>query len=230
MYENNKNHFEDEISKIEELKKRLSYLKSDKRRQDFSSEKDYVLNKLHQFTTPLDESLRFINNELELYRLAINSPDKTNYTLEFSFKDERVIPFKALPMGYKRIFSIVLDIAYRSFILNQDTESEGIVLIDEIELHLHPTLQQEVLQRLRKTFPKIQFIVTTHSPLVISNFKADTNNKIIKLENDGNEYWNEDVENVYGIDYTTNLMEIMEVAPRSSTIDKYINAYLFLYR
>jgi predicted ATP-binding protein involved in virulence len=102
------------------------------------------------------------------------------------------------------------------------------VLIDEIELHLHPTLQQEILQRLQKTFPKIQFIATTHSPLVISNFKADANNKIIKLEHDGNSYSNEDVENVFGLDYSTNLSEIMEVAPRSSTIDKYINAYLIL--
>lgn len=102
-------------------------------------------------------------------------------------------------------------------------------MIDEVELHLHPTLQQEILQRLKNTFPEIQFIVTTHSPLVISNFKADDNNKIIKLENDGNKYWNIEVENIYGIDYATNLTEIMEVSPRSSTIDKYVNAYLFLF-
>jgi predicted ATP-binding protein involved in virulence len=111
---------------------------------------------------------------------------------------------------------MVLDIAYRSFILNGDIESEGIVLIDEIELHLHPTLQQEILQRF------------THSPLVISNFKANENNIIVKLEHEGNTYSTEYVENVYGIDYATNLSEVMEVAPRASTIDKYINAYLFL--
>lgn len=215
--------------KIEDLKENLNYLHSDKRSSRFSKEKEYIQNKLIEFTTPLEKEYSFINREFELFRLSVNRPDKKNYTLEFSFKDGRVITFETLPMGYKRIFSIVLDIAYRSYILNENTESEGVVLIDEIELHLHPTLQQEVLQRLRKTFPKIQFIVTTHSPLVISNFKADENNKIIKLEHDGNKYSNETVENVYGLDYSTNLSEVMEAAPRSSAIDKYINAYLFLY-
>ena len=215
--------------KIEELKENLNYLHSDKRRSQFSKEKEYIQHKLIEFTKPVEKEYSFINREFELYRLSVSRPDKKNYTLEFAFKDGRVISFETLPMGYKRIFSIVLDIAYRSYILNENMESEGIVLIDEIELHLHPTLQQEVLQRLRKTFPNIQFIITTHSPLVISNFKADENNKIIKLEHDGNEYSNEVVENVYGLDYSTNLSEIMKVAPRSSTIDKYINAYLFLH-
>ena len=108
--------------------------------------------------------------------------------------------FDNLPQGYKRLFSIVFDIAYRSYILNQAKEPEGIVFIDEIELHLHPSLQQEVLGRLRKTFPKIQFIVSTHSLLVISNLKSENNsNKIIRLENDGLTYSNEPVENIYGI-------------------------------
>jgi predicted ATP-binding protein involved in virulence len=99
-----------------------------------------------------------------------------------------------------------------------------------LELHLHPTLQQEVLLRFQKTFPQIQFIISTHSPLIISNQKADGEiSKIIKLENDGDNYTNRDIDNIYGIDYSTNLSEIMEVAPRSTTIDKYINAYLFLY-
>jgi predicted ATP-binding protein involved in virulence len=93
-----------------------------------------------------------------------------------------------------------------------------------------PTLQQEVLLRFQKTFPQIQFIISTHSPLIISNQKADGEiSKIIKLENDGDNYTNRDIDNIYGIDYSTNLSEIMEVAPRSTTIDKYINAYLFLY-
>jgi len=52
-------------------------------------------------------------------------------------------------------------------------ESSGIVLIDEIELHLHPQWQREVLPALQKTFPNIQFIVTTHSPQVLSNLKKE---------------------------------------------------------
>lgn len=214
---------------ISKLHDRFKYLQSDERSNHFNNERLFIENKLLEFSKPIAEEYNFINEEFELYRIAVNRPDKKNLTLELSFKDGRVIAFETLPMGYKRIFSLVIDLAYRCYILNESIESNGIVLIDEIELHLHPTLQQEVLQRLQKTFPQIQFIVTTHSPLVISNLKADANNKIIKLEHDGNNYSSEVIENIYGIDYSTNLAEVMEVAPRSSTVDKYINAYLFMY-
>jgi hypothetical protein len=57
----------------------------------------------------------------------------------------------------------------------------AIVLIDEIDLHLHPSLQRALIPRLRKAFPKVQWIVTTHSPLVLANFDA---NEIIALDRD----------------------------------------------
>jgi hypothetical protein len=57
----------------------------------------------------------------------------------------------------------------------------AIVLIDEIDLHLHPSLQRALVPRLRKAFPKVQWIVTTHSPLVLANFDA---NEIIALDRD----------------------------------------------
>lgn len=58
---------------------------------------------------------------------------------------------------------------------------QAIVLLDEIDLHLHPSLQRELVPRLRKTFPKVQWIVTTHSPLVLANFDK---NEIIALDRD----------------------------------------------
>jgi predicted ATP-binding protein involved in virulence len=51
-------------------------------------------------------------------------------------------------------------------------EGEGVVLIDELELHLHPKWQREVVEKLRRTFPKIQFICTTHSPFIIQSLRA----------------------------------------------------------
>ena len=57
----------------------------------------------------------------------------------------------------------------------------GIVLIDEIDLHLHPSLQRDLIPRLRKVFPKVQWIVTTHSPLVLANFDV---NEIVALDRD----------------------------------------------
>ena len=67
------------------------------------------------------------------------------------------------------------DIAYRMAVLNPQllenvlTETDGIVLIDEIDLHLHPAWQQRILGDLTFIFPKVQFIVTTHAPEVINS-------------------------------------------------------------
>ncbi len=196
----------------------------------FEVERKFIESKFVKFTEPLSEQYNFINQDFEVLSISAIQLVKSDISVKFLLSDARSILSEMLPMGYKRLFNIVFDISYRSFILSKgEYEPSGVVMIDEIELHLHPSLQQEVLQRFRKTFPHLQFIVTTHSPLVISNFKADeSNNKIIKLENDGNKYWNEEIENIYGIDYGTNLSEVMNVAPRSSTIDKFINAYLFL--
>jgi AAA15 family ATPase/GTPase len=56
---------------------------------------------------------------------------------------------------------------------------QGIVIIDEIDLHLHPSLEQEVLQRLQNTFPSLQFIVSTHSGSVITNLNQDNGKNVI---------------------------------------------------
>lgn len=193
-------------------------------------ELNFIDEKLKKFTDSLEEKYNFINKEFGVRQIRVIGTNKTDQYIQFEFVDKRKMFFDDLPMGYKRLFSIVFDIAYRSFILNKSAEPTGIVIIDEIELHLHPTLQQEVLNRFKNTFPEIQFIVSTHSPLVISNLKVnDVDDKIIRLENKGNKYYAEKVENVYGIDYTTNLTQVMESDYRPSTIDKYINAYLVLF-
>ncbi len=217
--------------KRSQLADKLVFLTADKNYYDFKKEKEFIDNKIETFTRPLRDDLKFINAEFHIMLTSVNRPDRKSFSIEFTFNDGRAIHFDILPAGYRRLLSIVLELAYRSYILNEDRQTKGVVMIDEIDLHLHPTLQQEVLERFQKTFPEIQFMVSTHSPLVISNLKADgIENKIIVLENDGFNYYNIPIDNVYGIDYSTNLSEIMNVAPRSSTIDKYINAYLFLYR
>jgi len=191
---------------------------------------NFIDNRVKIFTAILDQKY-ILNQELSVNKITLERPLKeaSSISIKLIFEDNREILFEHLPQGYNRLISIVFDIAYRSYILNGDKEPEGIVLIDEIELHLHPSLQQEVIQRFRKTFSKIQFIVSTHSPLVISNLKTyDNQNKIIRLVNDGLNYSNELVENIYGIDYTTGLMDIMDVPYRPSTIDNLIDSYVIL--
>jgi predicted ATP-binding protein involved in virulence len=76
-----------------------------------------------------------------------------------------------LSEGYKIIIAMVADLAARMAEANPDMDnplaSTGIVLIDEVDLHLHPKWQREILIHLTKVFPKIQFIVSTHSPIIV---------------------------------------------------------------
>ncbi len=92
--------------------------------------------------------------------------------------------------GYKIVLVLVLDIVSRILEANsvipnitpeQLLQSGGIVLIDEVDLHLHPSWQQRILSDLQRTFPNIQFIVTTHSPQVVSSVPKEC----IRIINDG---------------------------------------------
>jgi len=89
------------------------------------------------------------------------------------------MPISQLSDGYKNTISLVADIAYRMAVLNPQLlgdvckKTEGIVLIDEIDLHLHPAWQQRILGDLEEIFPNVQLIVTTHAPAVINTVKSD---------------------------------------------------------
>lgn len=91
---------------------------------------------------------------------------------------EGLLPFNYLSDGYRNMVAMVADIAHRAARLNPQygadaaTQTSGIVLIDEIDLHLHPKWQRRVVQDLQKAFPKLQFIATTHSPFIIQSMKA----------------------------------------------------------
>ncbi len=99
----------------------------------------------------------------------------------------KYLPFRMLSDGYKNMIGMVADIASRCMKLNPHLqenavkETPGIVLIDELDLHLHPKWQKKVVNDLKKIFPKIQFVATTHSPFIIQSLKAE---EVIKL--DGN--------------------------------------------
>ena len=134
-------------------------------------------------------------------------------------KDGQNPPFEKLPAGYKRIFYMALDIAYRSYILNGTTDSEGIVVIDEIDLHLHPALEQVILQCFQETFPNIQFVVSTHSPLVLTDIDTITGrNKVMRMTPACDAP--EECRNIHGIDYNQMLEENMDVSKRKPEIQE----------
>lgn len=95
---------------------------------------------------------------------------------ELVYKEDREeMPISKLSAGYQSLLWMIMDLAYRVCMLNPELESRsqlsGIVLIDEIDLHLHPKWQWNVIVALRQTFENVQFIIATHSPIVISSSK-----------------------------------------------------------
>jgi predicted ATP-binding protein involved in virulence len=75
--------------------------------------------------------------------------------------------------------AMVAELAYRCIMLNAHKglkavkESRGVVMIDEIDLHLHPTWQKQVVSDLKTAFPNIQFVATTHSPFIVQSLESD---------------------------------------------------------
>jgi predicted ATP-binding protein involved in virulence len=93
--------------------------------------------------------------------------------------------FGMLSDGYQNIVRLVADIAFRAIKLNphfgQDAviNTKGIVLIDELDMHLHPSWQKNVVLDLKNAFPNIQFITTTHSPFIVQSLES---NEIVNLD------------------------------------------------
>lgn len=139
--------------------------------------------------------------------------------------------FRKLPAGYKRLFYIVLDLAYRSFILSKEgrTDIPGIVIIDEIDLHLHPQLEKVALNCLTKAFPKVQFIVSTHSPLVLTEISTVAgNNSVLKMEQMSPTPIPES--DIYGLDYNTGVQEVMKVNSGDEELEWAISECVFMLK
>ena len=87
-------------------------------------------------------------------------------------------PFSNLSDGQRCMLAMVGDIAQKAAKLNPQLgdkvlkETQGVVLIDELDLHLHPRWQRSLIEDLRRAFPKIQFICTTHSPFLIQSLRS----------------------------------------------------------
>jgi len=178
-----------------------------------SSSKEF----LSWYKTFEDEARKFNEADNKIFLETFNQciismmPDKHWQEMAFSFKDDDIIGifttpegkrerllFSQLSDGYRNLIGMVADIAYRCIKLNPHLgknvikETPGFVLIDEIDLHLHPNWQRRIVNDLKNTFPLIQFVATTHSPFIVQSLKSD-------------EVWNLD--------------KIMDVAPNELKID-----------
>ena len=148
-------------------------------------------------------------------------------------KKELELAFYQLSEGEKSVIALVGDLSRRLAIANPKRENplegDGIVLIDEIDLHLHPKWQEKIFPALQNTFPNIQFIVSTHAPKVLES--VDENIQVIRLHEDAETHLvlAEPMEPMNGWDVNTILEDYMdtEVYNRKTTeLLEQINVYL----
>jgi predicted ATP-binding protein involved in virulence len=126
------------------------------------------------------------------------------------------IPVRQLSDGERGTLALVLDLTRRLAQANPGladpaAEAEAVVLIDEIDLHLHPKWQRQIVHNLRAAFPRCQFIATTHSPQVIGEVKHER----IQIIADGQVY---SPTHSYGVDSSRVLEEVMGSDPRANEV------------
>ncbi|EPB6105890.1 AAA family ATPase [Yersinia enterocolitica] len=145
--------------------------------------------------------------------------EDSNLILEFDTKDEKFYlhqegkdryTFQTLSAGYSSILSIYTDLIMRVEMWGVSPDNiQGIIFIDEIDAHLHVSLQKQILRFFIKSFPKIQFIVTTHSPFVVTSV---SNTIIYDLTK------NEQIIDVSSYSYGVVMEEIFGVLPDSHAL------------
>jgi len=173
--------------------------------------------------------------EIEVVRKAVSNCiadceniffDVREDALMIKFRDRRILPFDLLSHGVRNMLATVGDMAFRCVMLNPHLgenaaiRTSGIVLIDEIDLHLHPAWQRKVVRDMKSTFPEIQFIAATHSPLILSN----TEDRVITIEN-GRSYR---AGHTYGRDVNSLLKQVMGTEERPEIVQEALTYYFEL--
>ncbi len=129
------------------------------------------------------------------------------------------LPVDWLSDGIRNMIGMVADIAFRATKLNPHLgafaarETPGVVLIDEVDMHLHPEWQQVVLHALYDAFPTVQFIVTTHSPQVLSTVHRESI-RVLGVDTTGQAVASLPLANTYGAPSGTVMHRVMQVDPQ----------------
>lgn len=111
--------------------------------------------------------------------------DNEHVVVVFSAGKDGDVRFEELGFGYQTSLTWLADLCKRLFELYPEAENplheEAVVLVDELDLHLHPKWQRDIVPTLSKVFPRVQFIVTTHSPHVLQSM-ADVNLYVLRRD------------------------------------------------
>lgn len=166
------------------------------------------------------QNIEYENRDLMAVRSAMSAMfddfrnirvERQNLTMILE-KDGISLNLNQLSDGEKCTAALFGDLARRLAIANprldNPLEGEGVVLIDEIELHMHTQWQRKILGILKKTFPNIQFIITTHSPQILG--EVDETYKIYTMKKQGGEVYAQECRALYGWDSNSILEEMLE--------------------
>lgn len=158
-------------NKVEDFEKFLAKKRTEQAFLSFERENGKEVKVISDWFDNLELSLRFLFEDDSLKLNSKRSEDKLNFYLTSDQRED--FDFNTLSSGYSSILSILFDMMQQmqneggSF----DYTKEGIALIDEVEAHLHISLQKKILPFLTGFFPNVQFIVTTHSPFILQSLK-----------------------------------------------------------
>jgi predicted ATP-binding protein involved in virulence len=195
--------------------------------QYFKLAKDYELQAKElekEIENGLDPKLRAVRNAISLFmsnfsNLRVMYRPRLRMLVDKKGTD-KPLDILQLSQGEKSLMALVGDIARRLAIMNPALENQlhgkGVVMIDEIDMHLHPKWQRSIVQNLQNTFPNCQFILTTHSPAVIS----DSPNLLVYELNDGEVT---QLPNLYGMDVNMVLLQEMDTEVRNAQIEQQLN-------
>ena len=144
--------------------------------------------------------------------IQVSELDDSDRELQID-REGSTIAVRHLSDGERGVLALVLDLARRLVQANPEMdnpvlEAEAVVLIDEIDLHLHPSWQRAIVRNLTSTFPRCQFIATTHSPQVI----GEVGHERIHIMTDSEVY---SPTHSFGVDSSRVLDEIMDAESRT---------------
>ena len=142
----------------------LQELREGKKRKDIDFEFSDLKQIRKAITTVIAPNARIYFSQTESTQLMVEWQTETGEKIELSLDQ--------LSSGYRNMLALVMDFARRLALANPQManplEAEAVLMIDELDLHLHPTWQQKIIPDLRKVFPNTQIIATTHSPEIVT--------------------------------------------------------------
>lgn len=179
------------------------------------------LQKISKYGHPkngFDDELTWVNEAVKsaLPECKGLQYDLTSRSLLVDFEDVS-FPFADLSDGQRGMVALFSDIARRMCILNPHMgknvlkNTSGVVIIDELDIHLHPAWQRSIAPALKKAFPKVQFIAASHSPQIIGSLKPE---EVILLDTGATH-----PRVTYGLDSSRVLEEVMGVSEREPEIE-----------